>query len=304
MILVTGGCFQGKKEYAFRQFEIRPEDAADGASCPLEAIYEAGMLYHFHEYIRRLMQEGREFSLEELLERNQHILLVTNELGYGVVREKSEMKDLEQKALESLSDVELVEMRSFSYHDEYPILAISESAGYDEAYGLEPENRSVSGEWEDGQTDVWTENFSDSLDQAAKGSTAAILWECQLSNAQEDILNMIIDDRSGKVVGFSWQKGMTEEMEEQRIERFFFDEEVLYQTGRDFLDEMMRKAGSFCEEYYELKLTDTEYETAVEDSYNTRLIGRMYFEDSQGKGITITLQTMLDGTWYSVNQAY
>lgn len=262
----------------------------------------------------RLKTETAEFETEsiqvESMEEMPDILQLVSrgyygfELGYGVVREKSDMKDLEQKALESLSDVELVEMRSFSYHDEYPILAISESAGYDEAYGLEPENRSVSGEWEDGQTDVWTENFSDSLDQAAKGSTAAILWECQLSNAQEDILNMIIDDRSGKVVGFSWQKGMTEEMEEQRIERFFFDEEVLYQTGRDFLDEMMRKAGSFCEEYYELKLTDTEYETAVEDSYNTRLIGRMYFEDSQGKGITITLQTMLDGTWYSVNQAY
>lgn len=263
---------------------------------------------------RRLKTETAEFETEsiqvESMEEMPDILQLVSrgyygfELGYGVVREKSDMKDLEQKALESLSDVELVEMRSFSYHDEYPILAISESAGYDEAYGLEPGNRSVSGEWEDGQTDVWTENFSDSLDQAAKGSTAAILWECQLSNAQEDILNMIIDDRSGKVVGFSWQKGMTEEMEEQRIERFFFDEEVLYQTGRDFLDEMMRKAGSFCEEYYELKLTDTEYETAVEDSYNTRLIGRMYFEDSQGKGITITLQTMLDGTWYSVNQAY
>ncbi len=263
---------------------------------------------------RRLKTETAEFETEsiqvESMEEMPDILQLVSrgyygfELGYGVVREKSDMKDLEQKALESLSNVELVEMRSFSYHDEYPILAISESAGYDEAYGLEPENRSVSGEWEDGQTDVWTENFSDSLDQAAKGSTAAILWECQLSNAQEDILNMIIDDRSGKVVGFSWQKGMTEEMEEQRIERFFFDEEVLYQTGRDFLDEMMRKAGSFCEEYYELKLTDTEYETAVEDSYNTRLIGRMYFEDSQGKGITITLQTMLDGTWYSVNQAY
>ena len=37
MILVTGGCFQGKKEYAFRQFRIRPEEAADGAQCPLEA---------------------------------------------------------------------------------------------------------------------------------------------------------------------------------------------------------------------------------------------------------------------------
>lgn len=263
---------------------------------------------------RRLKTETAEFETEsiqvESMEEMSDILQLVSrgyygfELGYGVVREKSDMKDLEQKALESLSNVELVEMRSFSYHDEYPILAISESAGYDEAYGLEPENRSVSGEWGNGQTDMWTENFSDSLDQAAKGSTAVILWECQLSNAQEDILNMIIDDRSGKVVGFSWQKGMTEEMEEQRIGRFFSDEEVLYQTGRDFLDEMMRKAGSFCEEYYELKLTDTEYETAVEDSYNTRLIGRMYFEDSQGKGITITLQTMLDGTWYSVNQAY
>ena len=263
---------------------------------------------------RRLKTETAEFETEsiqvESMEEMSDILQLVSrgyygfELGYGVVREKSDMKDLEQKALESLSNVELVEMRSFSYHDEYPILAISESAGYDEAYGLEPENRSVSGEWGNGQTEMWTENFSDSLDQAAKGSTAAILWECQLSNAQEDILNMIIDDRSGKVVGFSWQKGMTEEMEEQRIGRFFSDEEVLYQTGRDFLDEMMRKAGSFCEEYYELKLTDTEYETAVEDSYNTRLIGRMYFEDSQGKGITITLQTMLDGTWYSVNQAY
>lgn len=179
---------------------------------------------------RRLKTETAEFETEsiqvESMEEMPDILQLVSrgyygfELGYGVVREKSDMKDLEQKALESLSDVELVEMRSFSYHDEYPILAISESAGYDEAYGLEPENRSVSGEWEDGQTDVWTENFSDSLDQAAKGSTAAILWECQLSNAQEDILNMIIDDRSGKVVGFSWQKGMTEEMEEQRIERF------------------------------------------------------------------------------------
>ena len=181
---------------------------------------------------RRLKTETAEFETEsiqvESMEEMSDILQLVSrgyygfELGYGVVREKSDMKDLEQKALESLSNVELVEMRSFSYHDEYPILAISESAGYDEAYGLEPENRSVSGEWGNGQTDMWTENFSDSLDQAAKGSTAAILWECQLSNAQEDILNMIIDDRSGKVVGFSWQKGMTEEMEEQRIGRIFF----------------------------------------------------------------------------------
>ena len=43
------------------------------------------MLYHFHEYIRRSMEEEREFSLEELLEKNPGVVLVTNELGYGVV---------------------------------------------------------------------------------------------------------------------------------------------------------------------------------------------------------------------------
>lgn len=85
MILVVGGCFQGKKEYAFRQFGIRPEEAADGALCPPEAIFETKMLYHFHEYIRRSMEEEREFSLEELLKKNPGVVLVTNELGYGVV---------------------------------------------------------------------------------------------------------------------------------------------------------------------------------------------------------------------------
>ena len=41
MILVTGGCFQGKKEYAFRQFRIRPEEAADGAGELYRVLAEA-----------------------------------------------------------------------------------------------------------------------------------------------------------------------------------------------------------------------------------------------------------------------
>lgn len=48
-------------------------------------IYTTKLLYHFHEYIRRLMQEEQELSVEELLQKNPDLILVTNELGYGVV---------------------------------------------------------------------------------------------------------------------------------------------------------------------------------------------------------------------------
>ncbi len=85
MILVTGGCFQGKTQYACETFGICREETADGASCPLEDLYRTKLLYHFHEYIRRLMKAGQELSVERLAEENPGVILVTNELGYGVV---------------------------------------------------------------------------------------------------------------------------------------------------------------------------------------------------------------------------
>lgn len=85
MILVTGGCFQGKTDYACETFKIRREEAVDGANCPMEAIYTAKLLYHFHEYIRRLMKTEEELDIEELVRQNPCLILVTNELGYGVV---------------------------------------------------------------------------------------------------------------------------------------------------------------------------------------------------------------------------
>ena len=35
-------------------------------TCPLHMIYTTKLLYHFHEYIRRLMKEEQELSVEEL----------------------------------------------------------------------------------------------------------------------------------------------------------------------------------------------------------------------------------------------
>lgn len=103
MKLVIGGAFQGKLAYAKETYHI--ENWIDGRSCGFEEIWACGGIHHFHEYIRRAVAVGQEDGFhgwihagslidleeqaeafaEELYRRNPGILVVSNELGYGVV---------------------------------------------------------------------------------------------------------------------------------------------------------------------------------------------------------------------------
>ena len=87
MKLVIGGAFQGKKAYARETFQIEERDVADGLVCEQKAVFEAGLVLHFHEYIRRFLGEPEflEALPQALLERNPRVVLVINELGSGVV---------------------------------------------------------------------------------------------------------------------------------------------------------------------------------------------------------------------------
>lgn len=89
MILITGGSFQGKKDYVKNLYNVKENDLVDGASCPLDAIYEAKVFDHFHEYLKRLMENGNAPQAAELAEKlflkNPEIILITNELGCGIV---------------------------------------------------------------------------------------------------------------------------------------------------------------------------------------------------------------------------
>lgn len=87
MKLVVGGAFQGKKAYAMETFHISEIQMIDGFTCQKEEIFQAPLVVHFHEYVRRFLGET-EFLKElpdKLMERNPEVVLVTNELGYGVV---------------------------------------------------------------------------------------------------------------------------------------------------------------------------------------------------------------------------
>ncbi|MFQ7552808.1 MAG: bifunctional adenosylcobinamide kinase/adenosylcobinamide-phosphate guanylyltransferase [Blautia marasmi] len=59
----------------------------DGAKASYEDIFSARCLYHFHEWIRARLLENRDLSNleEELSGKNPEIVLISNELGYGVV---------------------------------------------------------------------------------------------------------------------------------------------------------------------------------------------------------------------------
>lgn len=110
MKLIIGGAYQGKLAYAKREYQVT-EGWLDGRTCSLEEIFSCKGICYFHEYVKRMMcgeknsSEGGQDLLwlhlqkEELsgLERqargfaemlcwkNPDILIVSNELGYGVV---------------------------------------------------------------------------------------------------------------------------------------------------------------------------------------------------------------------------
>ena len=63
MILIVGGTFQGKKAFAEKLLNEKREDFTDGTSCAFSDIYHAKVLFHFHEYIRRMLEQ--EMSVQD-----------------------------------------------------------------------------------------------------------------------------------------------------------------------------------------------------------------------------------------------
>lgn len=87
MILITGGAFQGKKAYAMKQFDLRKEDFVDGKSCTEAELFQAKAVSDFQEYVRRVLKEGGEprTLAKRLEEKNPGLVVITNELGSGVI---------------------------------------------------------------------------------------------------------------------------------------------------------------------------------------------------------------------------
>ncbi|WP_432649939.1 bifunctional adenosylcobinamide kinase/adenosylcobinamide-phosphate guanylyltransferase [Huintestinicola sp.] len=90
MILIIGGAYQGKTEYA-RSLGI--SDICDGASEDIYRVWEHSAVNNFQILVKRQLEAGLD-SLEEaerLLQKNPDIVIISTEIGGGIVPiEKSE----------------------------------------------------------------------------------------------------------------------------------------------------------------------------------------------------------------------
>ena len=102
MKVIIGGACQGKLAFAKREYQVA-DGWIDGRVCKLEEIEGCRGIFQFHEYIRRFMDDrkdglwlssdlsivGMEQQAERfadlLYEKNPDILIVSNELGCGIV---------------------------------------------------------------------------------------------------------------------------------------------------------------------------------------------------------------------------
>ncbi|MCC8050530.1 MAG: bifunctional adenosylcobinamide kinase/adenosylcobinamide-phosphate guanylyltransferase [Clostridiales bacterium] len=96
MKLIIGGAFQGKLEFARKTYGVA-DGWIDGCTCDYTEIMDCRGIYHFHEYLRRLLdRDGLTENLTELEEqaglfadwiyhKNPDLIIVSTELGYGIV---------------------------------------------------------------------------------------------------------------------------------------------------------------------------------------------------------------------------
>lgn len=87
MVLVTGGSFQGKLDYALQLSGFSITDVIDGNTCELITLSSVRILNDFHLLVRRLLEEKKDVKMfvNHLIQDNPNIIIIVNELGCGVI---------------------------------------------------------------------------------------------------------------------------------------------------------------------------------------------------------------------------
>ena len=86
MKMIIGGAYQGQLAWAQAHFpEIADKDWINGKECKETDIFTCKGIYNFHEYIRHVKEEQRAELAAKLIHQNPGIVLVSDEIGYGLV---------------------------------------------------------------------------------------------------------------------------------------------------------------------------------------------------------------------------
>lgn len=99
MIMIVGGAFQGKTEYAKKQFLFSEDEILDCQNCDIEKIFTAKCINNYHVLIKRLIAENSDpiCFTERLCVENVNAVVIMNEIGCGIIpldREERKWREL------------------------------------------------------------------------------------------------------------------------------------------------------------------------------------------------------------------
>ncbi|MDO4632332.1 MAG: bifunctional adenosylcobinamide kinase/adenosylcobinamide-phosphate guanylyltransferase [Eubacteriales bacterium] len=87
MEFVIGGACQGKQEFACRKYKLKAEEIIDGSAANREQLLNCRAVRDFHLYIKAALKRGEDADTlcENLLAENPDVIIISNEIGYGIV---------------------------------------------------------------------------------------------------------------------------------------------------------------------------------------------------------------------------
>lgn len=98
MILIIGGAWQGKLDFA-KELSAKAGNemaqVAEGRTDSFEAAMKRPIIHDFHEYIKRILKEGNhvEEFIASIEKENKDAIIISNELGCGIVPAKPEDRE-------------------------------------------------------------------------------------------------------------------------------------------------------------------------------------------------------------------
>ena len=87
MIMITGGAFSGKKDYAKKRFDFSDDDILNGENCSLNAVFSAKCIADYQLIVKRLLEEKADVQTftKRLCKENPSAVVIINEIGAGII---------------------------------------------------------------------------------------------------------------------------------------------------------------------------------------------------------------------------
>lgn len=208
-------------------------------------------------------------------------------LNSGSERDEAQIKTIASDIINRLTECKILDKIRYEDISIYPFIAVRGEMFSDAAFGYDDMDNSAIDNVEENTPDVSDQKGSE--DSVQMG----ILWNCSVTDAQiGGGLTMLIDDRSGKLLSFSFTRNQDDSaMEDDESEK-----EKYVEVIQEDLQTLGGRMEIFCEKYYGFRHEKTEF--YIDDAV---YFVRMYYEGENGDEIMLDLKRDQLGTWYSWN---